>query len=58
MKFKLCAFVRLSASAAHRRTEGSPMNTLWQDLKYTARMLIKAPAFTAFSVGLLALRYE
>jgi putative ABC transport system permease protein len=31
------------------------MNTLWQDLKYAARMLIKAPAFTAFAVGVLAL---
>ena len=34
------------------------MNTLWQDLKYAARMLIKAPAFTAFAVGVLALRCE
>ena len=31
------------------------MQTLWQDLKYAARMLIKAPAFTAFAVGVLAL---
>ena len=31
------------------------MNTFWQDLKYAARMLIKAPAFTAFAVGVLAL---
>ncbi|MGH9747503.1 MAG: ABC transporter permease [Candidatus Acidiferrales bacterium] len=31
------------------------MNTLWQDLKYATRMLIKAPAFTAFAVGVLAL---
>src|ERR1700720_3120145 len=28
---------------------------LLQDLKYTVRLLIKAPAFTSFAVGILAL---
>jgi predicted permease len=31
------------------------MNSLWQDLKYAVRMLINAPAFTIFAVGILAL---
>jgi hypothetical protein len=31
------------------------MGTLLQDLKYSIRMLAKAPAFTAFAVGVLAL---
>jgi len=31
------------------------MDTLWQDVKFGIRMLVRKPAFTAFAVGVLAL---
>ena len=49
----MCTCARDIASDPKGR--GILMNTLWQDLKYATRMLIKAPAFTAFAVGVLAL---
>jgi putative ABC transport system permease protein len=33
----------------------SHMNTIWQDLRYGARMLLKRPSFTLIAVSMLAL---